>query len=447
MAKTSGLNWVLGARSETGYVRSANEDRMGFFRTAYGGVYIVSDGMGGYRGGALAAELTVATLRERLAALSPTTESFPQQVRAAFLAANQAVFQARRADDPATRDMGATGVALITAGSRALVGHVGDSRAYLVSGGAMQQLTRDHTRVQQMVDAGLLTPDQAVGHADASVLARAIGHAPTVEADVSAWITLKPGDMVLLCSDGLCGYVADAEISKILRSHCSPQALADKLVDCALGKGGEDNVTVQLVRLGGDSAAWPARWSQPSVVAPVSALATALVAWSVMAPQLETADTRTAASQKELLSSRQQLVQSEQKTAEVSQELSTLKLQAARPPAVAVAPAAVPAAAAAISAAAPLKAPTKVSKPVVPTVAKVPGKKTTVAQASAVAPGPASSSPPTPTPAVASALSLAPSASGPATSAATVPAPASATPAQTTAASSPPAPADAERSR
>jgi protein phosphatase len=237
----------LGRTLGNGYVRPANEDRMGGMRTPFGHVYVVSDGMGGYRGGALAAELIVNSLRDQLGALSPASATFAEQVRQAFQLANQEVYQRRQAEDPDTRDMGATAVALITWGTKIMVGHAGDSRAYLWSkGSGLKRLTRDHTRVQKMVEAGLVTPEQAAVHPDASILDRAMGHQPTIDVDVSTWTTLKPGDMVLLCSDGLSGYVDDSEIATILRSTGDPSVLASKLVDCALMKGGADNVTVQL---------------------------------------------------------------------------------------------------------------------------------------------------------------------------------------------------------
>jgi serine/threonine protein phosphatase PrpC len=245
-------NWRLGARSETGYVRSSNEDRMGWTRTPWGNAYVVSDGMGGHLGGALAAEITVRTLRDRLAAIAagPQRPSgvFEEAVREAFAAANEAVRLRRDSDDPHTCEMGATAVALVTAGASVLVGHVGDSRAYLWGRRAgLRRLTRDHTRTQTRLDAGLITLEEAAADPEASVLARAIGHRPAVQADLSAWATLVPGDMVLLCTDGLCGYVSEDEIDAVLRAGKEPQALADRLVEDALRKGGEDNVTVQLV--------------------------------------------------------------------------------------------------------------------------------------------------------------------------------------------------------
>ncbi len=239
--------WILGARSETGYVRTANEDRMGWTRAPFGDVYVISDGMGGYRGGALAAELTIRVLQEQLIRATPDSREFPEQVREAFLAANRTVRERRDPADPETSDMGATGVALITSGRRFAVAHVGDSRGYLWRRGKLEQLTRDHSRVQAMVDNGLLTPEQAAAHPDASVLDRAIGHKPDVQVDVSEWRAVEAGDMLLLCSDGLCGYVRDEEIAAVLQAGGTPRELTDRLVGCALAKGGEDNVTVQLV--------------------------------------------------------------------------------------------------------------------------------------------------------------------------------------------------------
>jgi serine/threonine protein phosphatase PrpC len=249
VAAKRSTDWLLGARSETGYVRSVNEDRMAWAPTAFGHVLVLADGMGGYQGGAQAAEITVQTLKDRLSAIPAGSGRFGDQIRKAFSAANREVFSRRNPQDPSTREMGATGLALVTCGSRAMVAHVGDSRAYLWRrGAALRQLTADHTLVQSMVDTGILTLGEAAAHPDASVLDRAIGHQSSVQADVSDWIDLQPGDTVLLCSDGLCGYVSDAEIEAVLRADDDPQSATDRLVECALNKGGHDNVTVQLAR-------------------------------------------------------------------------------------------------------------------------------------------------------------------------------------------------------
>lgn len=250
--------WVLGARSETGFVRTANEDRMAWTRTAYGDLFLVSDGMGGYRGGALAAEITVQVLQEKLALIPAGSERFSDLIHQAFQAANREVFDRRLVGDPETCDMGATGVALITDGRRVIAANVGDSRAYLWRRGTgLRRLTRDHSRVQSLIDAGLLTAEQAADHSEASVLDRAIGHQASVEVDVSDWIPMLPGDMLMLCSDGLCGYVGDDEIGSILSASRKPQEITDALIERALDKGGYDNITVQLLRyVPGHRFAW-----------------------------------------------------------------------------------------------------------------------------------------------------------------------------------------------
>jgi serine/threonine protein phosphatase PrpC len=249
MTARSAMGRHHGLRSETGCVRTANEDRMGFRRTAGGEVYVVCDGMGGTKGGARAAQLAVHALIERLN--DPKGARDPRKrMLAAFAEANAAVFRHRRPDDPETRDMGSTAVAALLSGTRLLVGHVGDSRAYRWNKArGLKLLTRDHTRVQRLVDAKVITPTEAAVHPEASVLDRAMGHLPQVEAEVSEWLSLNRGDRVLLCSDGLSGYASDAEINAVMNSEDDPQRQADKLTELALKKGGEDNVTVQVVQV------------------------------------------------------------------------------------------------------------------------------------------------------------------------------------------------------
>lgn len=222
---------------------------MSCVETPCGYAYIVSDGMGGHRAGALAAELTIETLAHALPGIQSIL-SAPSEIKHALEEANRTVYERGHSGDAETRGMGATVVVLLVAGSQALIAHVGDSRAYLHAGGVLRQLTRDHSRVQKMVDAGLLAAADAVFHPDASILDRAIGALPDVKADISGWISLHEGDRILLCSDGLHGYVLDSEITGVLGYKASPQELADRLVDLALRKGGEDNITVQLLEYG-----------------------------------------------------------------------------------------------------------------------------------------------------------------------------------------------------
>jgi serine/threonine protein phosphatase PrpC len=240
--------WSVGQRSETGYVRSENQDRMSWIRAPACDVFVVSDGMGGHAGGALAAQLTVQTLQERLSGMT-SVEDAGATLERAFQAANEAVYERGQTGSAATARMGATAVALLAAGPRIMLAHVGDSRAYrLTRGGVLERLTKDHSLVQRMVDAGMLTEAQAADHPDSSVLERAMGQAPRVEVEVSAWRPMRAGEVCMLCSDGLCGYVGDDEIAAVMRGGQPPQDMADQLVRLALERGGEDNVTVQVLQ-------------------------------------------------------------------------------------------------------------------------------------------------------------------------------------------------------
>jgi len=246
MAKPDAGHCSVGARSETGYVRDENQDRMGWSRAPFGDVYIVSDGMGGMGDGALAAELTVQALQRHLGAVRFARRN---SVRRAFAAANEAVYARAHGEGGGTPGMGATAVAVLLRNASIMVAHVGDSRAYLLDrAGQCQRLTKDHSLVQRLVDRGVLSPAQAQTHPDAGVIERAVGHAPGVEVDISPWLPLRHGDRILVCSDGLCGYAQDAEIAAVLRAHVNPQEAADRLVELALAKGGEDNITVQVIR-------------------------------------------------------------------------------------------------------------------------------------------------------------------------------------------------------
>jgi serine/threonine protein phosphatase PrpC len=238
----------VGQRSETGYVRAENQDRMSWIRTPIGDVFVVLDGMGGHVGGGIAAELAVQVIQNQFADMN-SLESAPAKLRAVLSEANDAVYARSQSLDPAMHGMGTTVVAMFVAGSRIMLAHVGDSRAYLMTRkGRLLGLTKDHSRVQRMVDTGVLTEAEAARHADAGILERALGHTAHVEVETSGWTRVHAGEIGMLCSDGLCGYVDDANIAAVLRRKCSPQQHADELVKLALERGGADNVTVQVVK-------------------------------------------------------------------------------------------------------------------------------------------------------------------------------------------------------
>jgi len=181
---------------------------------------------------------------------APADVSVKEAIQTAFTKTNETVYRQAHAGDPTTEDMGSTAVLVLISGQVARVAHVGDSRAYLYRKGQLKQLTTDHTIVQKMVQAGMLKPAEAINHPNASVLDRAIGNKPSVEVDISDPVRLHEGDAILLCSDGLSGYVAEPEIASVLRGQATVQEIPDRLVKLALQKGGEDNVTVQFIQYG-----------------------------------------------------------------------------------------------------------------------------------------------------------------------------------------------------
>lgn len=240
----------MGQRSETGYVRAENQDRMSWVRTAQADVYAVLDGMGGHAGGAIAAQLAVQVLQRHFEGLT-SPDNADAVLRSALRDANETIYGQANSGDPATLHMGTTAVVLVAAGPRIMLAHVGDSRAYLMRrNGELRALTKDHSRVQKMVDAGLITQVQAASHPEANVLERALGHTAQVEVEVSKWLRVRAGESCLLCSDGLHGYVSDTDIAGVLNSPRTPQEHADELVKLALERGGEDNVTIQVIRYG-----------------------------------------------------------------------------------------------------------------------------------------------------------------------------------------------------
>ncbi len=247
----------VGACSETGYVRKVNQDRMSGSVIPLGQLYVVADGMGGHRGGDLAAKMTVRGLQHHISQ-APANAPAKAVLQEAFKNVNETVYRRAHSKDPATKGMGSTAVLLLISDKIARIAHVGDSRAYLYRRGWLRQLTKDHSVVQKMIDENILTPEEAADHPRASELERAVGNKPDIEVDISDKLFLNEGDAILLCSDGLSGYVSHSEIDSILRSQATVQEVPRRLVDLALKKGGEDNVTVQFIQYGIRKEALPA---------------------------------------------------------------------------------------------------------------------------------------------------------------------------------------------
>mgnify|MGYP006081071293 CR=1 FL=1 len=234
-----------------GLVRKENQDFMGYFEKHGDVLLVVSDGMGGHQGGYEASRTAVAACGELFMSSKPKISAHKMLSDAVKLA-NKRIRKSSK-DNPLLRGMGATVVMVLVRGAEYWLGHVGDSRAYRISEGQITQITRDHSRVQMLIDAGLLSPEKAKGHPMGHVLEFALGIDKDVEIDVSEKpFRLRDGECLLLCSDGLWGLVEDSEIAaKLVGGDISEEGQA--LVDLALTRGGNDNTTVAILRYTGDS--------------------------------------------------------------------------------------------------------------------------------------------------------------------------------------------------
>jgi protein phosphatase len=229
-------------RTDVGAVRQTNQDALG--ECAAGGLraFVVADGMGGHAGGETASRITVETLQ---AVFAEAGGGVGERLRAALETANRRIHE-EQLRDPRLSGMGTTGVALGFGPDGAFVANVGDSRAYRMRGGSLQQLTRDHSVVAELERRGYITAAQAAVHPRRNEVLRSLGTEESVEVDIDP-VEVAPEDVFLLCSDGLSGVVPDAEIAALLVRQPAEDA-ARALVEAALAAGGPDNVTVQIVR-------------------------------------------------------------------------------------------------------------------------------------------------------------------------------------------------------
>lgn len=240
------MELAVAARTDVGMIRAGNEDNFYAAADERGGLFIVADGMGGHAAGEVASEMAVQILREQLADLRDLHDrAAAERVSRALRAANLAIFT-RTVTELDKQGMGTTASVLILSGRRYLIGQVGDSRVYLLRDGALKQVTKDHSYVQEQVDAGFLTPEQARYHPYSNVITRCVGASDDVEPDTFGGET-RAGDMFLVASDGLTGMVDDRRLAMLLQARAEPQRIVESLIAEANGRGGLDNITAILV--------------------------------------------------------------------------------------------------------------------------------------------------------------------------------------------------------
>ena len=232
-------------RTDVGRQRSANEDSL----VVDPPLFAVADGMGGAKAGEVASAVAVEAVEGATESGEPVEAQLANIVRQA----NRRIYDLAVADE-SRRGMGTTLTLAKVHGDEVSLAHVGDSRAYRLRGGELEQLTRDHSLVAELERSGQITPEAAEHHPQRSIITRALGPEPDVEVDTYT-LAGREGDLFLICSDGLTSMISDDEVGSILRSAGSLDEAADELVRAANQSGGKDNITVILFRLGEGEAA------------------------------------------------------------------------------------------------------------------------------------------------------------------------------------------------
>jgi PPM family protein phosphatase len=239
------------ALSDTGRARGNNEDA--FALDADANLMVLADGMGGYNAGEVASQMLVSFLRNELGSWLRQAEGAPPEAVAQAIQicvdnANRAIFETA-SHNPRLAGMGTTLVVGVFRPEGLWVGHIGDSRAYRLRGRRFERITRDHSLLQEQIDAGILTPEQAETAQHKNLVTRAVGVEPDTALELHCH-AVEPGDLYLLCSDGLSDMVRDADLAVLCQRHTDLGLLAHALIDAANANGGRDNITAVLARAG-----------------------------------------------------------------------------------------------------------------------------------------------------------------------------------------------------
>lgn len=240
------MRFSCAARTDVGVVRSGNEDT--YLMADDRGLFVVADGMGGHAAGEVASEMAARLVAESYRPVrGMSDDELMAQMVSAIRTANTAIFE-RTLQEQDKRGMGTTTTVLALLPRRYLIGQVGDSRAYMLRGNTLTQITKDHSYVQEQIDAGRLTPEEARVHPYANVITRCVGSSGDVVPDLFIG-TLEAGDLLLLASDGLTGMMEDDDLQAILEQGGSLEDQVDRLIAEANRRGGLDNITVVLVQI------------------------------------------------------------------------------------------------------------------------------------------------------------------------------------------------------
>jgi len=244
------MNYSYCAQTHPGLVRHNNEDSVVFEEAS--GVVVLADGMGGYNAGEVASGMATAFIKSELVrwlsshSHTASVDQVSEAIEACIGQANLSILNAATSN-PQYMGMGTTLVVGIFRGNSLVLGHVGDSRCYRLRGGVLQQITKDHSLLQEQVDAGLLTAAQAATAPGKNLLTRAVGVGPSVDVEVQQH-SIESADLYLMCSDGLSDMVDDATLCQIMKRDSTLHEMAAELVARANAVGGRDNITVLLIQ-------------------------------------------------------------------------------------------------------------------------------------------------------------------------------------------------------
>ena len=248
---------VSAGLTDVGRKRNHNEDS--FLVDDELQLYVVADGMGGHAGGGTASRIAVETIDKELRRARDSRDNpfvscanlqdslLPDALRTAVERACLAIFTTAQ-EDPRLSGMGTTVISLVVRDNQVFFAHVGDSRAYLIRGPLIQQVSEDHSLVNEQIKAGMITPEEAKHSRYKNIITRSVGFEEEVQVDVMG-VVAEPGDVFLLCSDGLANMVEDRELHETVQASPSLAEVPKRLIDLANDRGGDDNITVIVVQM------------------------------------------------------------------------------------------------------------------------------------------------------------------------------------------------------
>ncbi|MFT3858552.1 MAG: Stp1/IreP family PP2C-type Ser/Thr phosphatase [Aquabacterium sp.] len=256
------MDFEFFSQTDTGRVRTNNEDSIAL--DAACGIAVLADGMGGYAAGEVASGMACDFIKSELsrwlneAAANASDGDVKRAMDICVDNANRAIFSAANSN-PTYAGMGTTLVLGVFRSGRLILGHIGDSRAYRLRGGVLQQITKDHSLLQEQIDAGILTPEQAQFAANKNLVTRALGVEDLVLMETHLH-DVQSGDIYLMCSDGLSDMLRDSQIAEVMSAHSHLPEMGEALVGAANDAGGRDNIAVVLVRAQGEAEPAPKSW-------------------------------------------------------------------------------------------------------------------------------------------------------------------------------------------